>query len=153
MQRAWGRAHAELQQDSSWARARGPIAAAYLTLQRVSWTTRAAHLLFDDLGCVFVPLDTAPRDIQDALRQSIQRWQRMQLTQTLPEANSELRWPRVIDTRLRGPRGVKRPKAQGALQCLWAGGMWPRARKHVHGLAPDGLCQARGRGPQTVDHR
>ncbi|CAK0862994.1 unnamed protein product [Prorocentrum cordatum] len=117
---AWSRAHAELQQDPSWARVRGPIAAVYLTLQRINWTMQAAHSLVDDIGCSFSLLDTAPRDILDALRQSIQRWQCRQLTQTLPEANGELLWPRAIDARLRGPRGVKGPKAQGALQCLWA---------------------------------
>ncbi|CAK0840937.1 unnamed protein product, partial [Prorocentrum cordatum] len=57
---AWQVVSAALEARPSWAAARGPMAAVWLSLQRVGWTMPAAHAIQSDLGAQYDPLPAPP---------------------------------------------------------------------------------------------
>ncbi|CAK0829323.1 unnamed protein product, partial [Prorocentrum cordatum] len=57
------------------ASAYGPLAAKWLSLERIGWSMQSVWALRSDIGELRSMLHTAPRGIKDALVEGIQRWQ------------------------------------------------------------------------------
>ena len=153
LQAAWQVINATLSTNASWANARGPIAAVWLTLHRLDWRMVSAHGLLDDGGRPICLLTCSPKVVKHLLYQGIQRWQARQVQAHHPQWNGEQLWVRAMRATLKGRDAVGSAKQRGALQCLWAGAMWPRAQRHERGLTPDAVCQCCGAARETHGHR
>ena len=125
----------------------------WLLLLRVVWDMRAAHIIVDDMGRTFSLLHHAPADIKLLLMQGIQRWQMKRIASHFPEHCEERLWPRAMRQAITCKAGIHGYQEAGALRCLWAGGSWPRQRKHSHGFALSPVCRACGVEDDTRSHR
>ena len=134
----------------TWATAKGPLAATWLSLVRIGWGMASAWVLRSDSGELLSMLHVPPRDIKDSLAEGIQRWQCRRLVAHLPESQGEQLWPRAV----RAIAAKKRPAAEkGALQALWAGGHYTSVWRCAHHFMDTEECQACGAPRDTLRHR
>ena len=110
-------------QKVTWARARGPLAAAWLSLRRISWDLISSHAIRDDLGRVHDLRVLSPADFKHFLIEGVQRWQHDRLLRhlyTVGEGEVVPVWHRGLRYAIKEIRCVKR---LGALQAHWADGI------------------------------
>ena len=135
----------------TWAIARGPMGAVWLSLLRVGWDMHSAHVIRSDLNEYYSLLELSPWDIRQLLVMGIQRWQMRRIAAHLPEHDGEVLWGRAMRQSIRSKGGVWDGREVGALTCLWAGGSWPRRRKFQQGLALHATCVACGAEGALMD--
>ena len=143
----------KMDKNPTWALARGPLGAVWLSLLRIGWDMRSAHILQNGMGDTYSLLEFAPLDIEQLLVLGIQPWQMRRITEHLPEHAGEVLWAMAMRQSVRSRGGVWDAREVGALTCLWAGGSWPRARKHQRGLAETSTCLACLSEDDTHGHR
>eukprot|EP00959_Pyramimonas_sp_CCMP1952_P350645 7346432-Pyramimonas_sp.AAC.1 len=61
----WAFVDVQMRSQPSWSRVRGPLAALWLTLHRISWRFSSAATFESDLGTVLDLKQMAPRDVRD----------------------------------------------------------------------------------------
>ncbi len=153
LQKAWRALEPKMSQQASWAIARGPLAAVWISLCRIGWDMAAAHLLVTDQRDTISLLHSSPSDVRQLVWQGIQRWQMRRVVAHLPEYSEGSIWHRALRQAFFSKDGVRGGQAAGALRCLWAGASWPRSRKHEKGMAQDSTCLACGEEADTNGHR
>ena len=153
LQRAWMQLKPNMDKNPTWALARGPLGAVWLSLLRIGWDMRSAHIIQDDMGETYYLLEFAPWDVRQLLIWGIQRWQMRRIASHLPEHDGEILWARGMRQSFRCKGGVWDGMELGALTCLWAGASWPRLRKFQQGLAESSTCLACHSEEDTHGHR
>ena len=134
----------------TWATAKGPMAATWLTLRRIGWDMVSSFVIITDEGQALSLLEVPPRDFRDLLKDGIARWQCRKAVAHLPESQGEVLRVRAV----RAAAKLKRPATEkGALQVLWSGGHWTGERRHGLGFASSPACVACGADVDDLAHR
>ncbi|CAK0909210.1 unnamed protein product, partial [Prorocentrum cordatum] len=116
LQRAWTALH-ERAVPISWADAKGPLAATWLTLKRLAWDMKAPHILQGDLGSQYDLHRVRPADLRPFLMQGVQRWQHDRFTSHMYAHAGAPIWRRGLRYAVKGVRAARQ---LGALQALWS---------------------------------
>eukprot|EP00959_Pyramimonas_sp_CCMP1952_P270000 5644795-Pyramimonas_sp.AAC.1 len=135
----------------TWKIARGPIAAVFLALQRIGWSMLSPIFLQDDVGQKNNLLQTAPRDLERRLCDSICRWQMLRIREHLPERTGDEKvWRRAMRAAvLRVPPGPQR----GALRRLWTGGLLCPDKAVDLGISDSRECHYCGAPHGSLSHQ
>ncbi|CAK0881610.1 unnamed protein product, partial [Prorocentrum cordatum] len=116
LQRAWTALH-ERGVPISWANAKGPLAATWLTLRRLAWGMKAPRVLQGDMGSQHDLYRVCPADLRPFLVQGVRRWQHDRLASHMYSHAGAPIWHRGLRYAVKGVRAARQ---LGSLQALWS---------------------------------
>jgi len=143
----------------SWSQARGPLAAALLSLRRIGWEMLSPSLWRTRKGTCFDPCTAGPWVVRKLIQRDGEGWQwdRIAASVEHPELQ-RLKFGGVLHPlrRLLGlEAGSPSPltsKRKAYLRSVVVNGQWPMARLHQHGYAVQPGCKCCGE-EGTLVHR
>ena len=148
--RAWCSIKGRFDNRASWAGARGPISAVWLSLLRVGWGMASPVVLRSDQGDLVDLLKFCPWDVRRFVEEGIRRWQSARILEHLPNGSQESCWRRAMRHSVLRIRDASR---RGALRALWAAGVWTPVRLHSIQLRPTPECFVCRQCPGTEAHQ
>ena len=141
LRRAWEVMAAKFDDATTWAQARGPLGATWLSLRRLGWRLVSPHVLLDDVGNTFDLHHVCPADLRPFLAEGVQRWQHERLQRHMYTNDGEDIWHRGLRYAVAGIRCCRQ---LGALQAHWADNIPIPPRRDMMLGRPMRPCQACG---------
>jgi hypothetical protein len=141
---------------ATWARVRGPIAAAAVSLARIGWTFASPFVLRDAMGDEHELTTNSPQMIRDLLRDATRDDLERKVGAKFAASEEAFRGRRAcLDLAIQNSRPSKSrtPQQCGAFKSVACGALWTAMKAKERGYATDGLCPLCHREPDTPRHR
>ncbi len=140
-----------------WNAARGPIAAAHLTLHRIGWSMKTAFVVTTDLGDDITLTKTSPQLLAHMLREAVGRSVQRQVGGALADRGDEtFRGRRAaaehILAQLKADRKMG-PADRAAYMSVACEAVMTHDRAARSGYVVCNACPKCGKGPDTIFHR
>ncbi len=140
----------------AWAKVRGPMAAAALTLARIGWEFRSPFELADERGAITTLTRTSPALLADLLHASLTRATERAVATSWASADPSFRGRRVCtDLAMTMARAGRKytPLQAARFRSVVCGALVTKQRAKDRGYDTDGLCPLCAKAPDTERHR
>ncbi len=139
-----------------WGRAKGPMAAAALSLSRVGWRFKSAFVLAGPDGTEHVLTTASPTMTRDLLKDAMRRMMERRVAVRMAGAHAEFTGRRAcMDLAIAAARPGKRVSRHQAavFRAVACNAVWTATRARELGYDTDGLCTLCKAAPDTIRHR